>query len=160
MHYREIIKKLNLVPLPEEGGFYKETFRSNRLVKSEALGQKSECTAIYYLITEDSFSALHAVDQDEIFHFYLGDPVEMIQLYPDSRGEIFKIGNDIFNGFFPQVLVPKGVWQGCRLINGGRFALMGTTMSPGFDYSDYESGKREILIQQYSKFKEIIINLT
>jgi len=165
MKIDDIIRILNLEKHPEEGGFFKETFRSSEtLMKrdepNEPGKKRSLNTAIYYFLTPDTCSRIHRLKTDEIFHFYLGDPVEMIQLYPDSSGKIFKIGNDIFNGFVPQILVPKKVWQGCRLITGGRFALMGTTMSPGFDYSDYEPGKREILIQQYREFKEIITYLT
>jgi predicted cupin superfamily sugar epimerase len=90
----------------------------------------------------------------------MGDPVEMVQLHPDGKVEMFKMGNDILNGYRHQVLVPKNIWQGSRLLPGGRFALMGTTMSPGFEYTDYETGKRERLIQEYPDHRKIIVDLT
>ena len=112
------------------------------------------------MLTPQTFSAIHRLQSDEIFHFYLGDPVEMLQLYPDGSGKIFLIGTDILNGYMPQVIVPKGVWQGSRLIPGGSFALMGTTVSPGFEYSDYETGDRGFLLEKYPELNKKIIALT
>jgi predicted cupin superfamily sugar epimerase len=162
MHYKEVIKKLDLVPLPEEGGFYRETFRSNRIVKSEVLGEKSECTCIYYLITEESFSALHAVDQDEIFHFYAGSSVEMFQFTTDGESEITTIGNDIFNDEIPQVIVPNGVWQGTKLKEPkeGAWALLGCTVAPGFEIENFHIESRSELIQKFPHLKEQITRFT
>ncbi len=162
MHYSEVIKKLDLVPLPEEGGYYKETFRSQRMVKSEALGEKSECTCIYYLITDDSFSALHAVDQDEIFHFYAGSPVEMFQFTTEGKDQTITIGNDIFNDEVPQVIVPHGVWQGTKLKNPkeGDWALLGCTVSPGFELENFHIESRSELIAKYPHLKEQITRYT
>lgn len=162
MNYQDVINKLNLVPLPEEGGFYKETFRSQRTITSDALGQKSECTCIYYLITEDSFSALHAVDQDEIFHFYAGSPVEMFQFDEDGKGKHITIGNDIFNDEIPQVVVPYGVWQGTKLKNPdkGAWALLGCTVAPGFDLENFHIKSRKELCEQFPNLKDDIIRYT
>lgn len=162
MHFDEVIKKLDLVPLPEEGGFYKETFRSNRNVSSEALGQKSECTAIYYLITEESFSALHAVDQDEIFHFYAGSPVEMFQFDEEGNSKYITIGNDIMNDEVPQVVVPHGIWQGTKLKDPkeGAWALLGCTVSPGFDFENFHIKNRDELCSLFPLLKEDIVKYT
>jgi len=103
---------------------------------------------------------MHRLQSDEIFHFYLGDPVEMLQLWSDGSGKVIKIGSDILNGMQPQVLVPRGVWQGARLIRDGRFAPLGTTVSPGFEWTDYESGQRDQLLKSYPQFREWIIALT
>src|SRR5581483_11176343 len=97
-------------------------------------------TAIYYLLTPDTVSAMHRLATDEIFHFYLGDPVEMLQLRPDGSHRVAILGPDLDAGQRPQIVVPRGVWQGARLVPGGRFALLGTTVAPGFDYADYETG--------------------
>ena len=97
---QDIIKTLVLAPLPLEGGYYAETYRS-------AFG-----TAIYYLLTEDSYSAMHRLPGDEIFHFYLGDPVEMLQLRPDGTGEVLTLGPDLLRGMQLQTMVAGGVWQG------------------------------------------------
>jgi len=156
---------LSLKPHPQEGGYFIETYRSDETIPEGALpnryrGVRSHGTAIYYLITPDSFSTIHRLQSDEIFHFYLGDPVEMLQLFPDGSGRILIIGSDILNGMQPQVIVPRGVWQGSRLLQGGRFALLGTTVSPGFELMDYESGRRDILIESYPQFRDLIIALT
>lgn len=162
MHYSEIIKKLDLVPLPEEGGYYRETFRSSRMVNSEALGVKSECTCIYYLITDDSFSALHAVDQDEIFHFYAGSPVEMFQFTTDGNGTEITLGNDLFNDEIPQVIVPHGVWQGTKLKDPqkGSWALLGCTVAPGFDIENFHIESRSELIKKYPHLVDQITRYT
>ena len=162
MHFEEVIKKLDLVPLPEEGGFYRETFRSKRNILSKELGEKSECTAIYYLITEESFSALHVVDQDEIFHFYAGSPVEMFQFDKDGNSKYVTIGNDIMNDQAPQVVVPHGIWQGTKLKNPKKdaWSLLGCTVSPGFDFENFHVKSRKELCELYPQLKEDIIQYT
>ena len=84
----------------------------------------------------------------------------MVQLHADGRGQIVKIGNDIVAGERPQVVVAGGTWQGSRLIKGGAFALLGCTMSPGFDYADYQDGSRPELLTQFPAFAEMIAALT
>ena len=160
-----LIALLRLQPHPEEGGYFVETYRSDESIPGKGLppryrGARSFATAIYYLLTPASFSAMHRLQTDEIFHFYLGDPVEMLQLLPDGSGRILLIGIDIEGGMEPQVVVPKGVWQGSRLLSGGRFALLGTTVSPGFEFSDYETGDRDLLIRSYPGFRDQILSLT
>src|SRR3954465_9562713 len=135
-----LIRQLNLKRLPREGGYFAETYRSSIEIPQNTSGtpaSRNLGTAIYYLLTPDTFSAMHKLPGDEIFHFYLGDPVEMLQLHPDGTGKLIMVGSDLETAMRPQVLVPGGVWQGSRLLKGGKFALMGTTMSPGFDFADY-----------------------
>jgi len=156
---------LNLKPHPKEGGYFAETYRSDETIPKGALPDRyrharSYATAIYYLITPESFSTIHRLKSDEIFHFYLGDPVEMLQLQPDGSGNVFILGSDILKGMKPQVIVAKGVWQGAKLLQGGRFALLGTTASPGFELMDYESGQRNVLVKSYPNFGDLIIALT
>jgi predicted cupin superfamily sugar epimerase len=157
----EIIKLLNLQK-HQEGGYFAETYRSPETVTDPQRGQRSYSTAIYYMLTPDSFSEVHRLAADEIFHFYRGDPVEMLHLYPDGKGKQLLLGNDIERGMQPQVLIPSGVWQGARPLPGGTFGftLMGTTMAPGFENTDYQSGSRQELIRQYPQFKELITALT
>jgi len=159
-----IIELLGLKPLPGEGGFYRETWKSPEIVNPDSLPanyneKRSFSTCIYYLLTPVSFSALHALPTEEIWHFYLGDPIEQLQLFPDGTGKVVEIGNDILAGQIPQVIVPKDVWQGSRLKKGGKFALVGTTMSPGFDVEDYLVGNKEILLRDYPEFSNIIKQL-
>jgi len=156
---------LNLKPHPKEGGYFVETYRSDEMIPEEALPKRyrdnrSYATAIYYFLTPESFSTLHRLKSDEIFHFYFGDPVEMLQLSPDGSGKIIILGSDLLNGMKPQINVAKGVWQGGRLLLGGKFALLGTTVSPGFEFMDYEVGQRECLVESYPQFQNLIIALT
>lgn len=155
----QLKKSLRLQPHPNEGGYFAETYRSLELIEAHG-GQRSLATAIYYLLTADSFSAMHKVTGDEIFHFYAGDPVEMLMLFPDGSSEIVILGTDVLTGMKPQHVVPGGVWQGSRLVAGGRYALLGTTMSPGFAYEDYTHGDREELVRKYPKRAEMIQGLS
>jgi uncharacterized protein len=150
----DIIRVLDLQPLAMEGGFFRETYRSSRRLSPSCLGapfeqEKAAGTAIYYLLTPETFSALHRLPTDEIFHHYSGGAVEMLQLWQDGRSNIMLLGSDLAAGQRPQLVVPAGVWQGSRLLPGAEFALMGTTMAPGFDYADFESGVRGELIERY-----------
>ncbi|SNR90555.1 hypothetical protein SAMN04488503_1830 [Humidesulfovibrio mexicanus] len=160
-----IVKALGLVPLPQEGGLYAETYRSARILPAfsagpQQTGPRACATAIYYLVTPTRFSALHRVASTEIFHFYLGDSVHMLQLGPDGQGKSLVIGANLAAGERPQVVVPRGVWQGTRLAPGGRFALLGCTVSPGFDFADYEHGDRARLTRQYPAWEADIAALT
>lgn len=164
MTVNDVKEILHLQPHPE-GGCYTQTYKSSIFIPSEALstsydGLRSASTAIYYLLEAGTFSEMHRLRSDEIFHFYLGDPVEMLQLCPDGSSRTVQLGNDLMSGQRPQVVVPKGVWQGSQLIQGGRFALLGCTVAPGFEFADYEAGKREQLIAQYSGRRELITALT
>lgn len=158
----EVIKILKLQKHPKEGGYFAETYRSSEIIFDEKRGKRFFSTAIYYLLKPDTFSEMHCLAVDEVYHFYLGDMVEMLHLYPDGTGKRLLLGNDLAKGIQPQVLVPSGVWQGSRLVPGGSFgfALMGTTVAPGFEYSDYRSGSREELIDGYPEFNELITLLT
>ena len=156
----DVIRLLHLEPLTIEGGFFHETYRSPEKIELPLYrGLRSLATAIYYLLTPETFSRVHRVPGEEIFHFYLGDPVEMLQLGENGSGEIISMGQDIASGMKLQHVVPGGRWQGARLRAGGRFALLGTTMSPGFEYEDYEAGGPE-LMEQWPAFKHIVGALT
>jgi len=161
----DVKELLQLTPLEMEGGFFRETYRSRWQISAEYLpegvgGARSLGTAIYYMITPESYSTLHRLPGTEIFHFYMGDPVEMLQLHPDGKTQIVALGHDIAAGQQPQVVVRGGVWQGCRLAGNGQWALMGTTLSPGFDYADYETGVRDELIGQYPDMADSIRRYT
>jgi predicted cupin superfamily sugar epimerase len=117
-------------------------------------------TAIFYLLEPGTFSEMHCLRSDEIFHFYAGDPVEMLQLHPDGAGETILIGNDLLAGHRPQVVVERDIWQGSRLVAGGAWALLGCTVSPGFEYEDYESGHRESLCAGWPAHASLIAALT
>lgn len=163
----QIIEALRLQPHPIEGGYFRETYRSADSIPAAHLPPRYRAetgrsigTAIYYLLTADTFSEMHRLPTEEVFHLYLGGPVRMLQLDPDCGGREILIGPDVLAGQQPQVIVPPGIWQGSRLEPGGEFALLGATMAPGFDYADYEQGRRGDLMTQYPQFATIIRDLT
>ena len=138
-----------------EGGHFRQTYVSAETVTLER-GVRTAGTAIYYLLEEGTFSEMHVLTSDEVFHFYLGDPVEMLQLYADGRSALFTLGPDLRKGHHVQLVVPAGVWQGTRLVEGGKVALLGCTVSPGFDYADYRSGTYAELAEKWPAEKERI----
>jgi len=159
----DLIALLKLQPHPKEGGFFRETYRADdrfSQLPARYPGPRSASTAIYYLLTPETFSAMHRVASDEIFHFYLGDPVRMLQLDADGQGRTLLLGNDLPQGQQLQVVVKHGVWQGSILEPGGKFALFGCTVAPGFEYADYETSMRQELMQRYPDFAELIRRLT
>ena len=156
---------LGLQPLAREGGFYAEAYRSRETLAATCLpdrysGERCFGTAIYFLLTPETFSALHRLKSDEIYHFYMGDPVETLALRADGSGEVLALGSDLYGGARPQAVIPAGAWQGSRLRAGGKFALLGTTVAPGFEFSDFELGSREFLLAKYPDFSGMIRELT
>ena len=123
-------------------------------------GPRAAATAIYYLLTPETVSTLHRLASDEVFHFYLGDPVEMLHLLPDRSHQVLTLGHDLAAGMTLQVVVPAGVWQGARLAAGGRWALLGCTVAPGFEFADYEHGRRAPLMRAFPAARDLIVALT
>lgn len=167
---QRIIELFRLEPLPREGGYFRRTYRSDLTLlpgengsdkAGDPRGGKAGSlrgvgSAIYYLITPGSFSSLHLLSTDELWHFYGGDRVEQLRLFPDGTGEIIYLGTDWENGEVPQVLVPAGVWQGSRLAAGGRYALVGNTVHPEFWEQDYTHGELKDLMRRYPEWGEMI----
>lgn len=163
MNASDLIAALRLSPLPVEGGYFRETWRGEPVPAGAGLGAgRVYGTAIYYLLTDerDCFSAMHRLPTDEVYHFYLGDPVEQLLLYRDGSHETVTLGQQLDAGHRLQSVVGHGTWQGSRLVPGGRFALMGTTMAPGFRPSDYEGGDRADLLRRYPAVAHLIRSLT
>lgn len=155
----EIKRRLNLEPHPIEGGSFRRTYTAPGAV-GLARGVRALGSAIYYLLETGTFSELHVLESDELFHFYLGDPVEMLQLYADGRSAVFTLGPDLEAGQHVQLHVPAGVWQGTRLLEGGTVALLGCTVTPGFDFDDYRNGSADELIAKWPDQAERIRALT
>lgn len=166
MTAEEVKKLLSLTPHPREGGHYTRTYESGERVPASAFtdkryaGSRHTGTAIYYLLEPGTFSEMHRLKSDEIFHFYAGDPVEMLQLGQQGSGKIIRIGNNLAAAERPQVIVPRGVWQGSHLVHGGKWALLGCTVSPGFEFEDYESASREELRAGWPNFARLLTQLT
>jgi predicted cupin superfamily sugar epimerase len=161
----EVIRLLKLEKHPREGGWFKETYRSSEKVTAQALPRRygaDRCfsTLIFYLITEQGFSAFHRVKSDEIFHFYLGDAAILSIIEEDGVLRNITLGQDIAQGEQLQAVVPANCWQGIYVKPGGSWSLVGAGVTPGFEYADFEEPVREALLQQYPDYRETILRLT
>lgn len=161
MTAEQLIELLGLEPLPEEGGFYRETFRSSRRLPAGAMGPDYEgprdaLTAIYFLVTPASPSAWHLLPSDEVFLWHAGSPVEMLRLPPDGPADPITLGADLTAGQRPQAVVPGGVWQGCRLADNPEpgWALMSCLVAPGFDFADFHVATAEEVAELTRRFPE------
>jgi uncharacterized protein len=159
MTANELKSLLQLEPHPIEGGFFRRTYTSPASI-TLSRGTRNLGSAIYYLLEAGTFSELHVLDSDEIFHFYLGDPVEMLHLYPGGGSSIVILGPDVAAGQQVQHLVPSGVWQGARLLGSGKMALLGATVTPGFDYGDYRNASYADLAAKWPAQADRIKKLT
>ncbi|MEO5957519.1 MAG: cupin domain-containing protein [Opitutaceae bacterium] len=150
---QRVVAALGLERLPHEGGFFRATWRS-------AAG-----SAIYFLLTADDFSALHRLRTDEVWHFYAGDAVEHVQL-GSSAGSTpvrhTRLGPNVIVGDTPQLVVPAGLWQGARLATPVRsgWALLGCTLAPPWDESQFELGARDALLRTFPEHATIVQALT
>ena len=152
-----LIQRLGLKKLPGEGGYYKETYRSDEMAGDD----RSLSTAIYYLVTFEANCKMHRVSSDEIFHFYFGDPVQILLLYPTGESRVVFMGDNIPSGQKPQLIVPKGTWQGAMVVEGDYgYAFMGTTTAPGFEFEDFELGAQESLLLRFPQHETLIRELT
>jgi hypothetical protein len=169
----EVKRLLNLQPHPREGGWFVQMYQAGEMISAEDFvdhrydGPRRTATAIYYLLEPDTFSEMHMLASDEIFHHYAGNAVEMLQLHSDGSSRRVLIGNDLRAGERPQVVVPRGVWQGSRLLPSAQqnadphgWALLGCTVSPGFEYADYSSAPRAELIARWPDDAALITALT
>lgn len=162
---QEIKRLLQLEALPFEGGFFRQTYLAQDEILKAHLPKryaedKSLSSAILFLLTPDSFSALHKLPTDEVYHFYLGDPAELTELHPDGTASKVILGADIVNGQVVQHVARRDVWQGSRVVPGGEWTLLGTTMAPAYSQSDFLLGDPASLIIEYPSQAEIIRQLT
>jgi len=160
----EIATLLGLEPLPMEGGLFKRTYCADESLQAAGLPQRYKSsrpisTAIYYLLTADpdSFSALHKLLSDEVYHFYLGDPVELFLLNQPGELQQIILGQDLLSGQQVQHVVPRDVWQASRLVAGGSYALLGTTMAPGYEAADYIHADADTIKQVCPDKSEILL---
>jgi predicted cupin superfamily sugar epimerase len=153
MNAQNYIKTLALLPHPE-GGYYKETYRSEEKI-SLPQGERNYSTAIYFLLEEGNFSAFHKIKSDELWHFYAGDVLEVIEITKEGKLKITELGPDNF-----QYCVPAGNWFGSRVKEGGKFSLVGCTVAPGFDFKDFEMAERDALLKEFPEHASIIKELT
>ena len=160
----QLINHLKLLPHPE-GGYYAETYRSPETIVSHALpnrfgGDRSFSTAIYFLIPVGQFSAWHRIQADELWHFYEGQPLHVYVIYADGNMEIIKLGSAIENGEVFQAMVPAGCWFASKPMGKEGYSLVGCTVAPGFDFTNFELAEREQLAKNYPEHAPLIVEMT
>ena len=159
----QVIKELGLLKHPE-GGYYREMYRSDKNVSQTCIpehdGHRSVSTAIYFLLSNDAFSAFHKVIQDESWFFHFGDPIDLHMISPQGEHSITRIGNDIFNGERPQFTVPGDHWFGATSAGDNGYSLVSCTVAPGFDFNDFTLANRSELNVLFPQHVDIIVSLT
>ena len=159
-----LIKHYNLLPHPE-GGFYRQTYAATEQILRDALperfdGNRSFSTAIYFLLPFGNFSAFHRIKSDEVWHFYEGCALHIHVIHPNGNYECLKLGSNMNNGESYQLVVPANSWFASEPVgDAGSFALVGCTVAPGFDFSDFELAEVAALTNQFPKHKELIRRL-
>ena len=157
------IKQLQLLPHPE-GGFYKETYRSNENIQlpgmpSRFTAPRSLSTAIYFLLRSQDKSLFHRIKSDELWHFHSGSVLHIYVL--NHKGvDILKLGNDLENGQSLQVTIPANCWFGAKVTSPDTYVLSSCTVAPGFDFSDFELADRQTLLTEFPDLREIITDLS
>ncbi len=158
------IEKLNLIAHPE-GGYFKEVYRSNEIIQAEHLpnrytSARNLSTSIYFLLEGEQVSKFHRLKSDEIWHFYDGSPIKIFTLSSDGNLEERILGKNLETNEAPQIVIEKGNWFGAKVKGKNSFTLIGCTVSPGFDFEDFELADKNELIKKYPAHKKIIDELT
>ncbi|HVD98437.1 MAG TPA: cupin domain-containing protein [Cytophagaceae bacterium] len=148
MKARDWIEQLQLLPHPE-GGYYKETYRCAELVSFARFEDKRTIsTAIYFLLEGQNKSHLHRIKSDELWFFHEGDTLEIF-CFSEKGIQCIKLGKNIFEGEQLQAVIPAGIWFGARVKDGNGYALVSCTVAPGFDFRDFEMGRKEEMKRLY-----------
>ncbi len=159
-----IIERLQLQPHPE-GGYFRETYRSSGIIGSECLepiydGVRNYSTCIYFLLTSDRFSAFHKIHQDEVWHFYKGSPIKLHVISKSGNYNSIMIGNHLDRGEVPQYVVKGGDYFAAEVPGKDLYALVGCTVSPGFNFKDFYMPERTELLKLFPNQSEVINQLT
>jgi len=160
---KQLIQKYNL-ELHPEGGWYKQTYKSNEEIGADALpgrfgANRAFSTAIYFLLEKGNFSAFHRIKSDECWHFYAGDPLLIYIIEQNGELEVISLGNDLENGQSFQYVVPANCWFASRPAPGSEYCFVGCTVSPGFEFEDLELADGTELSVMYPQHKSIIKEL-
>lgn len=159
-----LIQELELNAHPE-GGFYKETYRSEGSISENHLpekfkGDRNYCTSIYFLLSSTDFSAFHKINQDETWHFYEGSSITIHQISPEGIYSKIILGNNLLEKEMFQYTVKGGFWFGATVNKTNSYTLVGCTVAPGFDFNDFELANRIELQKKFPNHKRIIEELT
>lgn len=156
MNAAQLARKLGLEQHPE-GGYFKQTYRSDRIIDIEGYdGPRNIATAIYYMLVGNDFSAFHRITSDEIWHYYSGGTVTLYAIGKDGELSKIKIGK----GRSFQVIIKANTWFAAALDSKNSYCLLGCTVSPGFDYRDWELGERDNLVRMYPQHRKVIERYT
>ncbi|MBD2480442.1 cupin domain-containing protein [Planktothrix sp. FACHB-1365] len=160
----QLIEKYQLIPHPE-GGYFRETYRSEGVIPDSALpdnftGDRNYCTGIYFLLPQGTKSCLHRIQSDEMWHFYLGGSMTLVLMHEDYGVQNIILGSDIQAGETVQFIVPAGWWFGGYPNSESAYSFVGCTVAPGFDFADFELASRTDLISQFPESSELILKLT
>jgi predicted cupin superfamily sugar epimerase len=160
----EWIQTLQLVQHPE-GGWYREVYRSPDSIPGQALparfgADRRYATSIYFLLQHGDFSAFHRIRQDEMWHFYDGDPLRLHAISPSGDHHTIVLGRNLELGQQLTAVVPAGWWFGAEVADSGSFCLVGCTVAPGFEFEDLEIADRQELLDQYAHLAAVIHRLT
>lgn len=160
----DIIEKLGL-ELHPEGGYFKETYRSEGIISKQELGvaykaHRNYSTCIYFLLTSDSFSAFHRIKQDEIWHFYDGSAIRLHMISDHGKYSVHIIGKNLAKGEVPQFVVPGEYWFAAEVIDPNTYTLVGCTVAPGFSFDDFELKSQQELTTLFPDLADIISRLT
>ncbi len=163
MNATHFVNLLQLQPHPE-GGFFKETYRAPEQIPTIRLpvhfkGKRSFCTAIYYLLQQGDRSVFHRIKSDECWHFYEGETLLIHVIENDGNYYHIKLGRDLSAGETFQFVVPANTWFASEPATGGTFSLAGCTVSPGFDFEDFEIADKKNLLANFPQHAEIINRL-
>lgn len=154
------VDKLGLIPHPE-GGYYKETYRSDVEIEViQDINKRNISTGIYYLLDQNDYSSFHRIKSDEMWHFYAGDGLDIPVIHPNGVLETLRLGLDLDKGQLPQQVVPAGSWFAAENSNKSSFSLVGCTVAPGFDFNDFEMADPDSLLADYPQHNEFINRLS
>ena len=158
------IQQLRLEKHPE-GGAYGRAYTSQLVLDHSALpgifhGDRPVCTHIYYLLQQKEFSAFHRIQSDELWHFYAGVGLKIYEIAYDGKLETHLLGIEVDKDQLPFRVVKSGHWFAAELFPGGDYALAGCTVSPGFDFAEFELAERQELISYFPQHKELIERFT
>lgn len=161
---KEWIRRLELIEHPE-GGWYREIYRAEESIPTSGLprrfgGKRNFSTAIYFLLKRRDFSALHRIQQDEIWHFYDGTSVTIHTIDPSGNAAAVTLGRDVDHGENLVAVIPAGWLFGATITDPTSYGLVGCTVAPGFDFADFDMPSRDQLLEQYSQHHDLILGLT
>ena len=158
MNAEDIINKLEMLPHPE-GGYYKETYRSEEQTINKEGNKRNTSTAIYFLLENNNISRFHRIKSDELWFFHQGNAIEIVSIKNNKLVSI-TLGNDIDKGEVPQAVIPSNTWFGSSVKDGSGFGLVSCTVAPGFDFADFEMAKQDELLQEHPMLESVIKKYT